>query len=115
MGSPGSARIATALAQIVNRIVDAGQSLPEAVAAPRFHVGNTGKLLIELKRFSPEVIEALSQTGFQVTKRGAYSFYLGSIQAVQLPQHFGESFIGVADPRRDGRAKGPEKIVLQEE
>lgn len=111
MGSPGSARISTALAQVITRLVDKGETLEEAIAAPRFHASDTGDLLIEKRRFKQETLDALELAGFEMKKRGAYSFYLGCVQAVQLPVKWRESFTGVADPRRDGTAGGPAHIL----
>lgn len=109
LGSPGSERIATALAQVITRTVDAGMPLDAAIAAPRMHTGKTGKIQIERSRFDDEVIRALERAGFSLTRRGAYSFYLGCVQAIQLPLSRKDPFLGVADPRRDGTAGGPEK------
>jgi gamma-glutamyltranspeptidase/glutathione hydrolase len=108
LGSPGSERIATALAQVITRVVDGGMALDEAIEAPRLHASKAGTILIEKKRFDPAIIEALEHAGFELTRRGAYSFYLGCVQAIQLPLTRREMFLGVADPRRDGRARGPE-------
>jgi gamma-glutamyltranspeptidase/glutathione hydrolase len=109
LGSPGSERIATALAQVVTRVVDARMPLYRAVESPRLHAGKSRQLLIEKSRFDPSVIEALEDAGFELTRRGAYSFYLGCVQAIQLPLTRREMFVGVADPRRDGNASGPER------
>lgn len=110
LGSPGSARISTALAQVITRLVDKGESLEDAIAAPRFHASDEGDLLIEKRRFKEETLTALELAGFEMKKRGAYSFYLGCVQGVQLPIRWREPFIGVADPRRDGTAEGPDTI-----
>lgn len=110
LGSPGSDRISTSLAQVISRLVDSQMDLASAIAAPRFHASHTGLLPIEKKRFDPKVLEALSQTGFEIKRRGAYSFYLGCVQGVTLPQNEGELFYGVADPRRDGTARGPDYL-----
>lgn len=113
LGSPGSERISTSLAQVISRVVDFGQDLAQAVEAPRLHAGSSGTVLIEKKRFAPQVLDALSQTGFEVKKRGPYSFYLGCVQAIAFPESPGGMFYGVSDPRRDGSAKGPKKIVSE--
>ncbi len=113
LGSPGSDRISTSLAQVISRLVDNNMNLASAIAAPRFHSSHSGQLLIEKKRFNPKVLDALFQTGFEIKHRGAYSFYLGCVQGVRLPQSERELFYGVADPRRDGTARGP-SIINQE-
>lgn len=107
LGSPGSDRISTSLALVISRLADNDMDLAAAIAAPRFHSSHVGQLLIEKKRFKPKVLDVLFQTGFEIKHRGAYSFYLGCVQGVKLPQHEGELFYGVADPRRDGTAGGP--------
>ncbi|PRO66378.1 gamma-glutamyltransferase [Alkalicoccus urumqiensis] len=107
LGSPGSSRISTALAQVITRLVDQDETLAEAIAAPRFHSSDDGDLLIEADRFPKEVIDALKLSSFQLKRRGAYSFYLGCVQGVQMPRGWRGRFEGVADPRRDGTAEGP--------
>ncbi len=109
LGSPGSERISTSLAQVITRVVDAGQDLWAAIEAPRLHAGSSGKVLIE-KRFSPEVMDTLQRAGFTVTTRGAYSYFLGCVQAVMLPEPGRDFFYGVSDPRRDGAAGGPQYL-----
>lgn len=108
LGSPGSDRISTSLAQVISRLVDSNMDLASAIAAPRFHASHTGQLVIEKKRFNPQILDVLFQTGFEIKHRGAYSFHLGCVQGVELPQSEGELFYGVADPRRDGTARGPD-------
>ena len=114
LGSPGSERIATTLAQVITRVVDLGQGLAEAIEAPRLHAGTKGTVAIEKRSYNPVVAEALTRAGFKVKPRGAYSFYLGCVQAVKLPQTPGEPFTGVADPRRDGSACGPVSLQVPE-
>ncbi|WP_078592665.1 gamma-glutamyltransferase family protein [Evansella clarkii] len=114
LGSPGSSRISTSLAQVITRIADRNETLDHAISAPRFHSSDTGKLLIEKSRFNEEVLNALNITGFELKKRGAYSFYLGCVQGVEFPDIEGGEFFGVADPRRDGTARGPASLKIME-
>lgn len=109
LGSPGSERIATSLAQVIMRVVDGKENLDSAVTAPRLHAGKAGQIQIEMKRFDARVLSALQGAGFVIKRRGAYSFYLGCVQAIQLPTKPGKEFFGVADPRRDGHAVGPDQ------
>ncbi|MGJ9383052.1 gamma-glutamyltransferase [Salipaludibacillus sp. CF4.18] len=109
LGSPGSSRISTALAQVIVRLIDNEESLEEAISAPRFHASDTGEILIEKDRFDQEIYTALDISGFDLKKRGSYSFSLGCVQGVQMPVKWRESYKGVADPRRDGTARGPEE------
>lgn len=110
LGSPGSERITTTIAQVISRMVDGGESLAEAVGGPRLHATRDGRVHIESPRFSPATGEALRMAGLKVRKRSAYSFYLGSVQAVRYPARPREPYQGVADPRRDGKAMGPNSI-----
>ncbi|NDL67866.1 gamma-glutamyltransferase family protein [Anaerotalea alkaliphila] len=107
LGSPGSERISTALSQVLTRVLDAGQDLEGAIRAPRLHAGSVRKVMVERGIHRPEVVEALEDAGFQVSDRGPSSFYMGCVQAVELPEAGGGSFAGVSDPRRDGTARGP--------
>ncbi len=107
LGTPGSERISTTLAQIIVRYFDLKNELDVAISAPRFHVSSRGRVQIENKRFKKEVAESLLGLGLQIINRGSYSFYLGCVQGVKFPDKKNGLYIGVADPRRDGVAKGP--------
>lgn len=104
IGSPGSERITSTILQIIVRL--AYQSPFDAVAAPRLHCSFNGKVSLEAAYMRDDIPKALSKRGFTVDIREPMSFYLGCIQMV-LSEN--EEFIGVADPRRDGSAKGAEK------
>ena len=102
IGSPGSERIAPAVLQVMIRLRK--RSPLAAVEAPRLHCSLDGKVSLEAPRMSSQIPAALAQAGFEVDRREAYSFYMG---CVQLVMRQGNSFVGVADPRRDGAAAGP--------
>jgi gamma-glutamyltranspeptidase/glutathione hydrolase len=59
---------------------------------------------LEAARIRSDVPDELRRCGFEVDARESYSFYLGSVQMVLRDR---DTFIGVADPRRDGAAAGP--------
>ena len=111
LGSPGSERIFSSLAQVLSRIVDGSASLDQAIDAPRLHCSIGGKVSLEAERFDPAAIDRLKDAGYQVDPHDAYAFYLGCVQAV-LRRQSGEGFQGSADPRRDGSAAGPGSIAL---
>jgi len=102
IGSPGSERIASAIAQVIMRLQY--QSPYDAVAAPRLHCSVGGRVSLEASRMRNDIPHWLEKHGFQVDLRDPYSFYLGCVQLVMSEK--GE-FVGVADPRRDGSAAGP--------
>jgi gamma-glutamyltranspeptidase/glutathione hydrolase len=102
IGSPGSERIVSSIAQVFLRLK---KQLPfEAVDAPRLHCSLDGTVSLEASRMRSDIPAALERHGFSVKIREPYSFYLGSVQLVMRE---GDKFIGVADPRRDGSAGGP--------
>ena len=102
IGSPGSERIAPAVLQVMIRLRK--RSPLAAVEAPRIHCSLDGKVSLEAPRMSSQIPVALAKAGFEVDRREAYSFYMGCVQMVMRQ---GDSFVGVADPRRDGAAAGP--------
>ncbi len=103
LGSPGSDRIVTAIFQVLVRVVT-GSDPFEAVAAPRLHCSTESKVSIESPRFRDDVPAELERLGHIIDHRDDFSFYLGCVQMAIRER---DGFIGVADPRRDGSAKGP--------
>ncbi len=104
LGSPGSERITASIMQVLLRLKH--QPPFDAVAGPRLHCLNNGEVSLEASRMRDDIPPALRRCGFTVKVRDPYSFYLGCVQLV-LKEH--KTFIGVADPRRDGSASGPNK------
>jgi gamma-glutamyltranspeptidase/glutathione hydrolase len=102
IGSPGSERIASSILQTLIRL--ANQSPFDAVSAPRLHCSYDGKVSLEAAYMRDDIPKMLEQRGFKLDIREPMSFYMGCIQMVLQD---GDSFIGVADPRRDGSAGGP--------
>jgi len=104
IGSPGSDRIISAIAQVLLRL--AKQSPWDAVEAPRLHASATGRVSLEISRFRDDVPRELARRGFEIDARDDFSFYLGCVQLVLRDRR---GFVGVADPRRDGSAAGPQR------
>lgn len=102
IGSPGSARITSSIAQVLFRLQH--QSPLDAVTAPRIHCSINGRVSLEATRMRSDIPDMLRRYGFEVDVRDPFSFYLGCVQLVAREQ--GE-FVGVADPRRDGSAEVP--------
>jgi gamma-glutamyltranspeptidase/glutathione hydrolase len=104
IGSPGSKRIVSSIAQVFLRLA---KQLPfESVDAPRLHCSPDDTVSLEASRMRSDIPTALERHGFTIDVREPYSFYLG---CVQLVMREGNKFIGVADPRRDGETGGPTK------
>jgi gamma-glutamyltranspeptidase/glutathione hydrolase len=104
LGSPGAARIVTAVTQIVSNIVDFGMDIQTAINQPRIHQANTGNLYVE-GHMDPDVIKGLKKIGHGVTVKGEMDFYFGGVQGVSRDPVTG-LLHGAADPRRDGKALG---------
>ena len=104
IGSPGSERIVSSILQVLLRLPR--QSAFDAVAAPRLHCSLEGVVSLEASRMRSDIPETLQRYGFEIDVRDPYSFYLGCVQMVQRQ---GDEFLGVADPRRDGAAGGPQR------
>lgn len=104
IGSPGSERIVSAIAQVLLRL-RAGESPFDAVDAPRLHTSARGRVSLEASRMHDALPALLEKRGLTVDARDPYSFYLGCI-ALVLRGRRGE-ITGVADPRRDGSAAKP--------
>jgi gamma-glutamyltranspeptidase / glutathione hydrolase len=102
IGSPGSERITPSIFQVLYRLQD--HTPFAAVDAPRLHCSLNGTVSLEASRMRDDIPAALERFGFQLDIRDPYSFYMG---CVQIALREGEEFIGVADPRRDGSARGP--------
>jgi gamma-glutamyltranspeptidase/glutathione hydrolase len=103
IGSPGSERIVSTIAQVLVRL--AHQSPFDAVSAPRMHCSFSGKVSLEAAYFRNDILPHLKKHGFIIDIREPFSFYLGCVQMVLNESGM---YIGVADPRRDGSARGPE-------
>jgi gamma-glutamyltranspeptidase/glutathione hydrolase len=103
IGSPGSERIAPSIMQVFLRL--SKQSPYDAVAAPRLHCSLDGTVSLEASRMRSDIPRTLAEHGFIIRERDAYSFYLGCVQLVLRERG---TFVGVADPRRDGSAGGPD-------
>ncbi|MBK5190083.1 MAG: gamma-glutamyltransferase [Methanosarcinales archaeon] len=105
VGSPGSERIFSSIAQFLIHVVDEHQPIDEAMQAPRLHCSLGGRVSLEAERFPDELVTLFQEKGYRIDKREPFSFYLGAIHAV-LKKHDGTGFQGVAEVRRDGTAGG---------
>ncbi len=106
LGSPGSARIISAVAQVASHWVDAGQGVEAAVVAPRLHVVPDNNLYVETKSLPDALIAELKRRGFKfvepnfgLTEEGLDP-YFGGVHAIARDA---SGWRGAADPRRDGR------------
>jgi gamma-glutamyltranspeptidase/glutathione hydrolase len=108
LGSPGSQRIFSSIAQFLSLVIDRNMSMDKAIAYPRIHSEQNGELSMELERMDPSLVDLLIRKGYKIKEREAYSFYMGAIHAaIQCQSKNG--FQGAADIRRNGTAMGINK------
>ena len=106
IGSPGSARIISAVSQLVQLWVDSDLGLEAVVALPRLHSVRQ-RIYLEDPGIPVAWLQHFRDLGFEIAfpgydlELGGLNAYFGGVHAVAL-EELGWS--GVADPRRDGRA-----------
>ncbi len=105
IGSPGSERIISTLAQFLMHVIDTGMTLDDAMRMPRLHCSLGGRVSLETERFPNELGPSLKEKGYRIKEREPFAFYLGAIQAVMKCRNR-EEFQAVAEVRRDGTAVG---------
>ena len=98
LGSGGSNRIRTAIAQVLCNVMHFGMQLQDAVDAPRLHLEGD---VLSLERGSPDwsgAADSWLEDGFPDARRWAgRSLYFGGVHAVTDDDQ-------AADPRRLGAA-----------
>ena len=100
LGAAGSRRITSALLQTISQVIDRGQAIDEAIAAPRLHGLVSGKIWIEDDIATPELLGRLRKRFSDIRSKPSRSFGMGCVQGLQwLPDG---TIVAAADPRRDG-------------
>lgn len=100
IGSPGGGRIPLAIAQTIWYMVGYGLNPLEAVRMPRL-TPSAGNTEVEVESgIDPAVLEAVRAMGYQPTPPGF------EYARIYLVARQGDTWIGVADPRHDGQARG---------
>lgn len=105
LGSPGSARIISAVAQVTSHWIDIGSGVVDAVDAWRVHVVPDDKAYVEGPAVPTGLLAGLASRGMQLS-RPAYGVsdshldpYFGGVHALAFESG---AWTGAADPRRDG-------------
>lgn len=108
LGSAGSERLRSAIAQVVVNMVDRGLSAQEAVVAARAHVPPPAEdpTVVQLEPGLPEsVAQTLRAHGHAVNVWPVRDLYFGGVQvAARFSGPTGTRFDGGGDPRRGGVA-----------
>ena len=109
LGSPGSSKIITTVANVLMGVVDYGMNIQEAVNAPRFHNQWLPDVLNVEKWFSPDTLSNLRQMGYniQIGLRGPDSYgYWSDGECIAVDEKTGER-LGATDGRNsNGKAVG---------
>lgn len=104
IGSPGSARIISSVAQLIQLWADTEVSIEDLVGSFRLHAIND-KIYIEDKGIPVEWLKPFIDQGFEMgsysedLQKGKLNAYFGGIHAISLEEG---NWVGAFDPRRDG-------------
>ena len=100
LGTRGGAAIATTIIQVFQNVVTYGKSLPDAVAAPRYHQASVPEDVYYERDFAPQkTLDALHELGHGIVGRAP----IGDVHAILFEK---SRLTAVADPRRGGAAGG---------
>jgi gamma-glutamyltranspeptidase / glutathione hydrolase len=107
LGSPGSSKIITTVANVLMGVVDYGMNIQEAVNAPRFHNQWLPDVVNVEKWFSPDTIGALQKMGHhvQIGLREDGGGYWSDAECIAIDAKTGER-LGASDGRNNGKAIG---------
>ena len=108
LGSPGSSKIITTVANVLMGVVDYGMNIQEAVNAPRFHNQWLPDVLYVEKWFSPDTVQALQNMGYHVQyglKADGSEGYWSEAECIAIDEKTGDR-LGASDGRSSGKAIG---------
>ena len=109
LGSPGSSKIITTVANVLMGVVDYGMNVQEAVDAPRFHNQWLPDTLYVERWFSPDTAQDLRKMGYHVQlglREGSdVAGYWSDAECIEIDPKTGER-LGASDYRSNGKAVG---------
>ena len=109
LGSPGSSKIITTVANVLMGVVDYGMNIQEAVNAPRFHNQWMPDVVNVEKWFSPDTVSALQRMGYNVEIGLHYGAdvapYWSDAECIAIDAKTGDR-LGASDGRNGGKAVG---------
>lgn len=107
IGTPGSYGILHTTLQMIHAFVDGastrGLNIQEVVEYPRFRYYDKGALFIEA-RIGDAAVQALRDMGHRIELMPPFTNAVGGAHAIHRTAH--GTYLGAADPRRDGFALG---------
>ena len=109
LGSPGSSKIITTVANVLMGVVDYGMNIQEAVNAPRFHNQWLPDVLYVEQWFSPDTVNILRHMGYNVEIGLRYGSnvapYWSDAECIAVDPKTGER-LGASDRRGSGKPIG---------
>jgi len=108
LGSPGSSKIITTVANVLMGVVDYGMNIQEAVNAPRFHNQWMPDVVNVEKWFSPDTVSTLRRMGYNVEiglSSDGTAPYWSDAECIAIDAKTGE-LLGASDGRNSGKALG---------
>ncbi len=109
LGSPGSSKIITTVANVLMGVVDYGMNIQESVNAPRFHHQWLPDVVDVEQWFSPDTVNLLEHMGYKVEVGLHYgSFfapYWSDAECIAVDGKTGDR-LGASDVRGGGKAVG---------
>ena len=109
LGSPGSSKIITTVANVLMGVIDYGMNIQEAVDAPRFHNQWLPDVLNVERWFSPDTVQTLQKMGhdvrFGLQEGPDAGGYWSDAECIAIDLKTGER-LGASDYRSNGKAVG---------
>ena len=104
IGTPGSKRIVSTIAQLIQLWVDGNQNIDELISLPRVHA-ISNKVYMEDQSIANSLLNEVRQEGFKIMSpsfdltQSGLNAYFGGVHAIGFK---GGQWRVAADPRRDG-------------
>jgi gamma-glutamyltranspeptidase/glutathione hydrolase len=109
LGSPGSSKIITTVANVLMGVIDYGMNIQEAVNASRFHNQWMPDVLNVEQWFSPDTVQTLKKMGYDVQvglhDSGKFTPYWSDAECIAIDPKTAER-LGASDDRNGGKAVG---------
>jgi gamma-glutamyltranspeptidase / glutathione hydrolase len=109
LGSPGSSKIITTVANVLMGVVDFGMNIQESVNAPRFHNQWMPDVLNVEQWFSPDTLSLLRKMGYNIEvglhSGGDVDLYWSDAECIAVDAKTGDR-LGASDGRGSGKAVG---------
>ena len=105
LGTPGSYGILQTTAQMILNLIEHKMNIQAAIEAPRIRIEKSGTDVGIEERISSQTRRELTTRGHNVRALPTWTAAVGGGQGITIDQEEG-TFMGGADPRRDGYAIG---------